>query len=72
MTGCGASCSPGDVAVLLGTGDGSFKAAVLYGTGGWVGQSVAVADVNLDGKADLVVVNVCTTLLIVLGTARWE
>jgi Bacterial Ig-like domain (group 3)/FG-GAP-like repeat len=62
LTGCGVSCFPGDVAVLLGNGDGSFKTAVLYGTGGWVGQSVAVADVNLDGKADLVVVNVCTTI----------
>jgi hypothetical protein len=62
LTGCGVSCSPGDVAVLMGNGDGSFKTAVLYGTGGWVGQSVAVADVNLDGKADLVVVNGCKTV----------
>jgi len=61
VSGCGASCSPGDVAVLLGNGDGTFKPGVLYNSGGWVSSSVAVADVNLDGKADLVVENLCST-----------
>jgi hypothetical protein len=61
VTGCSASCSPGDVAVLLGNGDGSFKPGVLYSSGGYVGDSVAVADVNRDGKADLVVENACST-----------
>ncbi|MGA9689134.1 MAG: Ig-like domain repeat protein [Candidatus Sulfotelmatobacter sp.] len=62
VTGCSASCSPGNVAVLLGNGDGSFKPGVLYSTGGWVAGALAVADVNLDGKADIVVVNACKTV----------
>lgn len=49
----------GSVAVLLGKGDGSFQAAVLYSSGGDPAQSAAVADVNGDGKPDLVVGNLC-------------
>lgn len=47
------------VAVLLGNGDGTFQAAVTYNTGGLFATSVAVADVNGDGKPDLVVGNDC-------------
>lgn len=47
----------GDVAVLLGNGDGSFQGAVAYPSGGYGTASVAVADVNGDGKLDLVVAN---------------
>jgi Bacterial Ig-like domain (group 3)/FG-GAP-like repeat len=59
-------CAPpycgGSVSVLLGNGDGTFQPAVSYVTGGIDGvgaHSVAVADVNADGKPDLIVANWC-------------
>jgi len=57
----GSNCSygPGLVGVLLGKGDGTFQAAVTYGSGGDYAFSVAVADVNGDGKLDLLVANFC-------------
>jgi hypothetical protein len=51
------SCAQGLVSVLLGNGDGTFQSPVSYNSGGWVPLSVAVADVNGDGKPDLVVAN---------------
>jgi hypothetical protein len=54
------SCTTdGTVAVLLGNGDGTFQTAVTYGSGGNYATSVAVADVNGDGKPDIVVANQC-------------
>jgi hypothetical protein len=44
------------VSVLLGNGDGTFRRAVNYSTGGSPG-SVAVGDFNGDGKPDLAVVS---------------
>src|SRR5438094_212490 len=53
--------SNGTVGVLLGKGDGSFPAAINYGSGGQTPYSVAVADVNGDGKPDVVVANQCAS-----------
>jgi hypothetical protein len=54
--------SPGLIGVLLGVGDGTFQPAVAYSSGGSPLNSVAVADVNADGKPDLIVVNGCDIL----------
>ena len=51
----------GSVAVLLGNGDGTFQPVVTYDSGGFSAESVAVADVNGDGKPDLFVANTCVT-----------
>jgi len=52
----------GSVAVLLGYGDGTFQAPVSYGVGGHGRSytepySFAIADVNGDGRADIVTAN---------------
>jgi hypothetical protein len=58
---CGNDIRHGLVGVLLGNGDGTFQQAVTYDPGGFEAWSVAVADVNGDGKPDLVVANLCTS-----------
>jgi uncharacterized repeat protein (TIGR03803 family) len=58
---CG-NCTNGVVGVLLGNGDGTFQTAVGYDSGGESPTSVAVADMNGDGKPDLVVANNCSPL----------
>jgi len=66
----GSTCSYPDeglVGILLGNGDGSFQAAVTYDAGGVDAMSVAVADVNGDGKPDLLVGNRCCGLGVLLG-----
>jgi hypothetical protein len=55
------NCAGSSVSVLLGNGDGTFQTAVAYGTGGLQTYSIAVADVNGDGKPDLLVANECAT-----------
>jgi hypothetical protein len=54
------SCGNGVLGVLLGNGDGTFRSAVTYGTGGQYAVSLAVADVNKDGKPDVIVGNYYT------------
>jgi hypothetical protein len=57
------SCSTeGEVGVLLGNGDGTFKPVLTYGSGGnaFYGSRAAVADINGDGKKDIVVSNYCS------------
>ncbi len=46
----------GDVSVLLGNGDGTFAADVIFGAGDFP-QSVAIGDLDGDGDADLAVAN---------------
>ena len=43
--------------VRLGKGDGTFQSAVGYCSGGLGADSIAVGDVNGDGKPDLLVAN---------------
>jgi hypothetical protein len=56
--GC-AGCANGSVGVLLGNGDGTFQSAVTYDSGAPHTESLVVADVNGDGKLDVVVGNDC-------------
>ncbi|MGA8741409.1 MAG: VCBS repeat-containing protein [Terracidiphilus sp.] len=59
---CGNSdCTSGAVSVLLGNGNGTFQPAVNYSSAGRYASSVAVADVNRDGKPDLIVSNWCVS-----------
>jgi hypothetical protein len=61
--GCANQNCSGDgvVGVLLGNGDGTFQAAVSYDSGGVYATSIVVADVNGDGKPDLLVGNWCAS-----------
>jgi hypothetical protein len=53
----GHQCSEGNASVLLGNGDGTFRLAGTYRTGGHYPTSLAAADVNGDGRLDLLVAN---------------
>jgi len=55
------NCEHGSVGVLLGNGDGTFQAAVTFGSGGAFAVSIAVADLNADDKPDLLALNLCST-----------
>lgn len=59
--GPGRSPGPGVVGVLLGNGDGTFQPVVTYETGGAQNGAVVVADVNGDGKPDILVVSCAPT-----------
>ncbi|MGA2588561.1 MAG: FG-GAP-like repeat-containing protein [Bryobacteraceae bacterium] len=48
--------TPGQVSVLIGNGDGTFRPPVQF-VAGVVPQAIAVGDVNGDGRPDLVVAN---------------
>ena len=53
----GACYMEGSVTVLLSNGDGTFQPAAPYWSGGGEAMAVAIADVNGDGKPDLLVAN---------------
>ncbi|HUE51960.1 MAG TPA: FG-GAP-like repeat-containing protein [Terriglobales bacterium] len=69
---CGdTACSlPGTVGVMLGNGDGTFQAAVPYSSGGQQPRGIAVADVNRDGRRDLVVTTFNNNVLVLLGNGN--
>jgi hypothetical protein len=52
---------PGSFGVLLGNGDGTFRSPVAYTVGGNSVEALAVADVNGDGKPDVVLSIVCSS-----------
>ena len=54
------SCNNGGVSILLGNGDGTLKAASSYSSGGYNALSVAIGDVNGDGRPDIVATSVCS------------
>lgn len=56
---CSVDSCNGLISVLLGNGNGTFRAAKNFQSGGMYASSVAVADVNEDGKLDVVVANGC-------------
>ncbi len=58
---CSSNCIAGAVAVLFGNGDGTFKAPVIYNSGGQQASFVIVADVDRDGRPDVLVANICDT-----------
>ena len=47
--------------VLLGNGDGTFKPEISFGSAGLIAFSLAIGDVNGDGKLDAVIGNQCAT-----------
>jgi hypothetical protein len=51
------NCASGSVGVLLGKGDGTFQPVVVYDDGGFTPAAAVAADVNGDGKPDMVVAN---------------
>jgi hypothetical protein len=56
----------GGIGVLLGNGDGTFRAGVTYPSGGQNPNSVAVEDVNGDGNLDVVTANSSSSNVAVL------
>jgi len=59
LNNCSFDSCDGLVSVLLGNGNGTFEAAKNFPSGGMYASSIAVADVNEDGKLDAVVMNGC-------------
>lgn len=47
----------GTIAVLLGTGNGTFGAPVTFGSGGYAAVELVAADFNGDGRTDIAVAN---------------
>ncbi len=59
VSSCGAGVAA--VYVMLGKGDGTLQAPVMYPTGSYEPMSVVVADLNGDGVPDLVVASQCAS-----------
>jgi hypothetical protein len=61
--GATSNSGSGLVGVLLGNGNGTFQPITSFSSGGYGALSVAVGDVNRDGKLDLVTANWCIDYL---------
>src|SRR5262249_59734828 len=57
------------VTVMRGVGDGSFQAPVSYTTASGA-RAVAAADLNGDGRVDLIVANKSGTVSVLLGNGN--
>jgi hypothetical protein len=57
---------PGLVSVLLGIGDGTFQAPTTFSTDGTYTTAIVTADLNGDGKPDIVVANYFSSTVSVL------
>lgn len=57
--GCFAEGGGGSVGVFLGNGDGTFRPEKTYQSGGLCTSKLIVADVNRDGKSDVIVAGAC-------------
>lgn len=55
----GTNCRHGSVSLFLGTGDGTFQTPMIINSGGLQAESVAIKDVNMDGRPDLIMTNRC-------------
>jgi hypothetical protein len=68
------NCSPGEVAVMFGTGNGSFQPPVYYSTGETsaftYSGTVKLADTRGDGRLDLLVCNLDGSLSVLLNNGR--
>jgi hypothetical protein len=72
VPGCGGA-DDGTVGILLGNGDGTFQPQATFATAGSSGTAVgslAVADLNGDGRPDLVVANIVENTVGVLLNAN--
>ncbi|HXM66875.1 MAG TPA: Ig-like domain repeat protein [Candidatus Acidoferrum sp.] len=58
---CACGPPPGIIGVLLGRGDGTFDPVVTFSSGAYNDTAIAVADLNGDGKPDLIAANQCDT-----------
>ncbi|HXP41418.1 MAG TPA: FG-GAP-like repeat-containing protein [Candidatus Acidoferrales bacterium] len=60
------------VGVLLGNGDGTFQPAKTYDSGGGATGGLALADLNADGKLDVVVTNGKVAVLLGNGDGSFQ
>jgi hypothetical protein len=54
------SCANGAVSVLMGRGDGTFRSAKVYASGGYNTDFVTIGDFNQDGIPDLALASQCS------------
>ncbi|HKW32657.1 MAG TPA: Ig-like domain repeat protein [Candidatus Acidoferrum sp.] len=62
-----APMGPGNVAILLGNGDGTFTVAPTLPATGLAPTAMAAADLNADGFIDLIVANSSNNLTLLMG-----